>query len=88
MSACGALRYGQLMLQWANTTEAADAALARLRGFGVPVEVREAPGLAGRWRVMRALIAHTNPASLLDVGGSGPRRTVGQSFGRTGARTM
>ena len=71
MSACGALRYGQLTLQWAKTTEAADKAIAELRSFGVPVEVRAAPGLPGRWRVMRTLIAHTNPSSLLDVGGFG-----------------
>jgi len=71
MSACGALRYGQLTLQWANTTEAANTALEHLRSFGAPVEVRAAPGLVGRWRVMRALVAHTNPASLLDVGGFG-----------------
>ena len=71
MSACGALRYGDLTLQWANSTETADEAIAELRSFGVPVEVRAAPGLPGRWRVMRALIAHTNPATLLDVGGFG-----------------
>jgi hypothetical protein len=71
MSACGNLRYGNLTLQWTKTTELADVALGRLRGFGVPVELRAAPGLPGRWRVMRELIASVNPGSLLDVGGFG-----------------
>ena len=71
MSACGDLRYGNLTLQWAKSVEAADLAVARLRGFGQPVDLRAAPGLPGRWRVMRELIADTNPESLLDVGGFG-----------------
>ena len=68
---CGDLRYGNLTLQWAQTTEAADAALARLRDLGAPVELRAAPGLVGRWRVMRELIDSTMSDSLLDVGGFG-----------------
>lgn len=71
MSACGDLRHGNLTLQWAKTPEAAEVALAQLRSFGAPVEIRAAPGLPGRWRVMRALIADANPDSLLDVGGFG-----------------
>lgn len=71
MTACGDLWHGNLTLQWAKTTGVAELALAQLRSFGAPVEIRAAPGLPGRWRVMRTLIAHTNPDSLLDVGGFG-----------------
>lgn len=72
MSACGGLLYhNNLTLQWAKSIDAAEVGLARLRGFGVPVELRAAPGLPGRWRVMRELIADANPDSLLDVGGFG-----------------
>jgi len=71
MSACGALLYNNFTLQWVKSIETADAALAQLRDFGVPVDLRAAPGLPGRWRVMRELIAEANPDSLLDVGGFG-----------------
>tara|TARA_B110000211_G_C13918296_1_gene481531 strand:+ start:108 stop:785 length:678 start_codon:yes stop_codon:yes gene_type:complete len=74
MTACGDLRYNNLTLQWAKTVELAETALQQLRELGAPVEVRAAPGLPGRWRVMRALIASANPDSLLDVGGFGVYR--------------
>ena len=74
MYACGGLLYGNHTLQWAKTTKAADAAVARLRGFGVPVDLRAAPGLPGSGRVTRALLADANPDSLLDVGGFGEYR--------------
>ena len=71
MSACGALLYNNLTLQWTKSLFLAEVALARLRDFGQPVDLRAAPGLPGRWRVMRELIAEANPSSLLDVGGFG-----------------
>ena len=71
---CGGVRYGNLTLQWAKTQSATETALAHLRNFGAPVEIREAPGLQGRWRIMRNLIANANPDSLLDVGGFGEYR--------------
>ena len=71
MSACGGLLYNNLTLQWAKSIDVAEVALARLRNFGQPVDLRAAPGLPGRWRVMRELIADANPDSLLDVGGFG-----------------
>ena len=77
---CGGLRVDNLTIQWAKTPTAFNAALASLRELGAPVEVRRAPGLPGRWRVMRKLIASTARAgerttdSLLDVGGFGEYR--------------
>ena len=71
---CGGVRYGNLTLQWAKTQSATETALAHLRNFGAPVEIREAPGLQGRWRIMRNLIANANPDSLLDIGGFGEYR--------------
>jgi len=71
MSVCGGAVYHNLTLQWVKAVDATDVALARLRIFEVPVELRAAPGLPGRWRVMRELIAKANPDSLLDVGGFG-----------------
>lgn len=74
MTACGGVRYGNFTLQWAKTVSAAEMALAHLRNLGASVEVREAPGLQGRWEIMRNLIANANPDSLLDVGGFGEYR--------------
>ena len=71
MSACGGLLYNNLTLQWTKSLDVAEVALAQLRNFGQPVDLRAAPGLPGRWRVMRELIADANPESLLDVGGFG-----------------
>ena len=71
ISACGNLPYANVTLQWAKTTETVDNALAQLQRFGARVELRSAPGLSGRWHVMRELIASNNPDSLLDVGGFG-----------------
>ena len=71
MSACGGLLYNNLTLQWTKSLDVAEWALGQLRNFGQPVELRAAPGLPGRWRVMRELIADANPESLLDVGGFG-----------------
>ena len=71
MSACGGLLYNNLTLQWTKSLDVAEWALAQLRNFGQPVDLRAAPGLPGRWRVMRELIADANPESLLDVGGFG-----------------
>ena len=72
MSACGGLLYyNNLTLQWAKTRQQAEMALVQLLNFGQPVDLRAAPGLPGRWRVMRELIADVNPESLLDVGGFG-----------------
>ena len=80
--------YGNsLTLQWARTTgRAAEEALAELRSFGAPVEVRAAPGLPGRWRVMRDAHRGRQPrASLLDVGGFGEYKRHGAP--RRGAST-
>ena len=74
--ACGTLVYRNLTLQWAKTLDAAETSLALLRNLGAPVTLRAAPGLPGRWRVMRNLIADGNPASLLDVGGFGEYRNA------------
>lgn len=77
---CGGLRVDNLTIQWAKTPTAFEAALASLKAFGAPVEVLRAPGLPGRWRVMRKLIASTARVgeraadSLLDVGGFGEYR--------------
>jgi len=76
MHPCGGLLYGNLTLQWVGSIDAAEVALARLRNFEAPVELRAAPGLPGRWRVMRELIATGNPDSLLDVGGFGEYRNA------------
>lgn len=71
MSACGGAVYQNLTLQWAKSPDAADAAVAQLRAFGAPVTLYRAPGLPGRWKLMRELIAAANPGSILDVGGFG-----------------
>jgi hypothetical protein len=71
MSACGGAVYQNLTLQWAKSPDAADLAVAQLRAFGAPVTLYRAPGLPGRWKLMRELIAAANPGSLLDVGGFG-----------------
>lgn len=71
MSACGALHFNNVTLQWTKSTAAAELAMARLASFGAPVTLHAAPGLAGRWKVMRELIASVSPGSLLDVGGFG-----------------
>lgn len=74
MTACGGVKYSNITLQWAKTESVAEMALAQLRNLGAPVEVREAPGLQGRWKITRNLIANANPDSLLDVGGFGEYR--------------
>jgi hypothetical protein len=73
---CGGVRVHTLnmTLAWAKTSFEADTALAALRELGAPVQMRAAPGLPGRWRVMRELVAWTEPESLLDVGGFGEYR--------------
>ena len=70
-SACGGAVYQNLTLQWAKSPDVADWAVAQLRAFGAPVTLYRAPGLPGRWKLMRELIAAANPESLLDVGGFG-----------------
>lgn len=71
MSACGELHYRNLTLQWTKSHVAAELAMDQLAAFGVPVGLHAAPGLPGRWKVMRELIANLDPKSLLDVGGFG-----------------
>ena len=71
MSACGELHYRNLTLQWTKSHVAAELAMDQLSAFGVPVTLFSAPGLPGRWKVMRELIASLDPNSLLDVGGFG-----------------
>ena len=77
---CGGVRVDNLTIQWAKTLTEYNAAIASLRELNATVQVRHAPGLHGRWRVMRRLIASTAQVgertlnSLLDVGGFGEYR--------------
>jgi len=78
-SACGGIFHRNLTLQWTKSHDAAEHAIAQLRAFGAPVTLHAAPGLPGRWKVMRELIASVNPGSLLDVGGFGEYRDTART---------